>query len=408
MIIRLHTLTAIWISLLSASASALAADVDWPMYNQTYEAQRFSSLQQIDTTNVSGLKEVCKVRVGELGGFGGSPIVVGGWMYVTVGNATLAMNPIDCAIQWKTLYVPDERAPAGNGNRGAAFAEGRLFRGTGDGRIIALDARNGREIWRTKGADPTAGENISAAPIVWDGKVFIGVGGSELGIHGRVLALDAATGAIRWQFNTVPQDKEPGVETWKGDSWKSGGGGTWSTVSLDPASGELFVPVGNPSPDFFLPYRQNKGKKETNLYTNSIVAINAKSGNLGWYFQATPADDKDLDQAAAPMLFAMADGRAALAAASKDGYMRVLDRATHRVLYKVQVTTILNENKPVTAKGIEACPARWVARSGTGQRMTCASARLSSAQSTGAASSSGTTQSSTGKARRFTADASPR
>jgi PQQ-dependent dehydrogenase (methanol/ethanol family) len=231
-----------------------------------------------------------------------------------------------------------------------------LFRGTGDGRVIALDAATGREIWRIKGADPTAGENISAAPLVWDGNVFVGIGGSELGIHGRVLALDAATGALRWQFNTVPQGTEPGVETWKGDSWKTGGGGTWSTVTLDPATGELFVPVGNPAPDFFLPYRQQRGKSGINLYTNSIVAIDARSGHLDWYFQATPADDRDLDQAAAPMLFTLREGRTAVAAASKDGYLRVLDRATHRLLYKVPVTTIRNENRPVTSKGLETCP----------------------------------------------------
>jgi alcohol dehydrogenase (cytochrome c) len=340
----------------SCATGVLAADVDWPMYNQTYDAQRYSPLQQIDASNVSSLKEVCRVRVGELGGFGGSPIVVSGTMYVTVGNATLAMNPVDCAIRWKTLYVPEERAPAGAGNRGVAFSEGRLFRGTGDGRVIAFEAATGREVWRVKGADPTAGENISAAPVVWDGKVFIGIGGSELGIRGRVLALDVHTGAVRWQFNTVPQGTEFGVDTWKGDSWKTGGGGTWSTVTLDPVTSELFVPVGNPAPDFFLPYRQPRGKNGTNLFTNSIVALDARSGRLGWYFQATPSDDRDLDQAAAPMLFTLPEGRAALAAASKDGYLRVLDRATHRLLYKVPITTIRNENRPVTSKGLETCP----------------------------------------------------
>lgn len=340
----------------TGAASVLAADTEWPMYNQTYDAQRYSSLQQIDSSNASGLKEVCRMRVGDLGGFGGSPIVVGNTMYVTVGNATLAMNPVDCSIRWKTLYVPEDRAALGAGNRGAAFAEGRLFRGTGDGRIIALNAATGHEIWRVKAADPTAGENFSAAPIVWEGKVFIGVGGSELGIHGRVIAVDAASGEVRWQFNTVPQGTEPGVETWKGDTWKTGGGGTWSTSTLDPGTGELFVPVGNPAPDFFLPYRQPRGKNGTNLYTNSVVALDARTGHLNWHFQATPADDHDLDQAAAPMLFKLGDGRAAMAAASKDGYLRVIDRATHRLLYKVKTTTILNESRPVTTKGIKVCP----------------------------------------------------
>ncbi len=343
-------------ALLGGSASVLAADVGWPMYNQTYDAQRYSSLQQIDATNVANLKEVCRVRVGELGGFGAGPIVVNGMMYITVGNATLAMNPVDCGIQWKTIYTSDGKPPAGTGNRGVAFAGGRLFRGTGDGRVIALDAATGRELWRTQGADPSVGESISAAPIVWDNKVFIGIAGSELGVHGRILAFDTATGAIRWQFNTIPQGTEFGVDTWKADSWKTGGGGTWSTLSLDPESGELFIPVGNPSPDFFLPHRDARRKTGANLFSNSVVAVDARTGHLDWYFQATPSDDKDLDQAAAPMLFKLGDGRAALAAASKDGYLRVIDRATHRLIYKLPVTTIRNEDKPVTSKGLETCP----------------------------------------------------
>ncbi|MEP7243131.1 MAG: PQQ-binding-like beta-propeller repeat protein [Gammaproteobacteria bacterium] len=356
------TFRTLFCTVLSAMAGAacapcvLAADVDWPMYNQTYDAQRYSSLKQIDATNVAGLKEVCRVRVGELGGFGGSPIVVGGMMYVTVGNATLAMNPVDCGIKWKTLYVSEGRASAGAATRGAAFSDGRLFRGTGDGHVTALDAASGRELWRTKGADSSVGESLSAAPIVWDNKVFIGIAGSEMGVHGRILAFDATTGAIRWQFNTVPQGTQFGVDTWKGDSWKTGGGGTWSTLSLDPETGELFIPVGNPSPDFFLPHRDVRRKTGANLFTNSIVAVDARTGHLDWYFQATPSDDKDLDQAAAPMLFKLGDGRAVLAAASKDGYLRVIDRKTHRLLYKLPVTTIRNEDKPVTAKGLETCP----------------------------------------------------
>ncbi|HEV7716999.1 MAG TPA: hypothetical protein VGO53_15475, partial [Steroidobacteraceae bacterium] len=154
----------------------------------------------------------------------------------------------------------------------------------------------------------------------------------------------------------MPRGTEPGVETWKGTSWQTGGGGTWSTVSLDPSTGEVFVPVGNPSPDFFPSHRVAHAKIGENLFTNAIVAVNARSGALGWYFQATPADDRDLDQAAAPMLFTLANGRGALAAASKDGYLRVIDRASHKLLYKATVTTVRNEGKPVTAKGLESCP----------------------------------------------------
>jgi alcohol dehydrogenase (cytochrome c) len=335
-------------------ALAQAADADWPMYNQTHDARRYSPLDQINADNVAGLKEVCRQRVGELGAFGGSPIVADGVMYVTFGNATLAMNPVDCGINWKSLYVPDRGR--GGGNRGAAISEGTLFRGTSDGRVIAIEAATGREKWRTQVADPLAGENAIAAPIVWNRKVFLGIGGSEMGIRGRVMSLDAETGVSLWRFNTVPQGIEFGTETWKGDSWKTGGGGTWSTATLDPETGEVFFPIGNPAPDFFTPSRLARHKAGVNLFTNSILTLDARSGALAWYFQATPADDRDLDQAAAPMLFTLANGRKALAAASKDGYLRVIDRATHRLIYQVAITTMRDEKKPVTAKGVVACP----------------------------------------------------
>ncbi len=340
----------------AATTAAFAADADWPMFNQTYDAQRFSPLKQIDASNVGQLEEVCRVRVGELGGFGPGPIIVGSVLYVTAGNATIAMNPVDCGILWKTIYTSEGRAALGTGNRGVAFADGRLYRGVGDGHVISLDAGSGRELWRVNGADPTKGESISAAPVVWDNKVFIGIAGSELGVRGRILAFDANTGASVWTFHTVPEPNEFGGDTWKGDSWKQGGGGTWSTFTLDPESGELFVPVGNPAPDFFLSHRDVRRKTGANLFTNSTIALNARTGKLEWYFQSTPSDDKDLDQASPPMLFKLANGRMALASASKDGYMRVIDRETHKLIYKVTTTTIRNEDKRVTTKGIEACP----------------------------------------------------
>jgi PQQ-dependent dehydrogenase (methanol/ethanol family) len=326
------------------------------MYNQTYDGQRYSALTQINTGNVRELKEACRVRLGEIGGFGGSPVVVKGVLYITFRNATVALNPVDCGVIWKTLYVPEQNEPIASGNRGVAYFDGRLFRGTGDGRLIALDAATGQELWRARPADPTVGEWLTAAPIVWDRKVFIGVAGSDFGIRGRMLAFQADTGALAWQFNTVPQAAEFGADTWKGDSAQTGGGGMWSTVTLDPATGELFVPVGNPAPDFFLASRFVKSRVGQNLFTNSVVALDARSGRLQWHFQATPSDDRDLDQAAAPMLFTLGNGTKVLAAASKDGYLRVVDRSTHKLVYRVPVTTIRNEHKPVTEKGVEACP----------------------------------------------------
>jgi alcohol dehydrogenase (cytochrome c) len=329
----------------------VATDSQWPMFNGTYDAQRFAALAQIDSSNVAGLKEACRVRVGTAGGFPTGPVLVGNALYVTAGDATLALDPTDCAVNWKSIYVPEEHEPIGGSNRGVAYANGRVFRGTGDGRVLALDAATGREIWRVAAAEPAAGEWVTAAPIAWGNNIYVGVAGSEFGVRGRMLAFDANTGQRVWQFNTVPQGTEPGVATWKGDSWKTGGGGTWSTATLDADSGELFVPVGNPAPDFDVTRRDGP-----NLYTNSVVVLNASTGKLLWWYQATPYDDRDLDQAAAPMLFSMRNGVKALAAASKDGYLRVIARKTHKLLYQLPVTTIRDEKKHVSESGLVACP----------------------------------------------------
>jgi alcohol dehydrogenase (cytochrome c) len=342
-----------------ASAAPVAADADseWPMFNQSYDGQRYSELKQINRDNVSQLQELCRVRVGDVGGFPVGPILVDGVMYLTFRDATVAVNPVDCGINWKVVHRPVKGgAPGGGPNRGVAYLDGHLYRGTGDGALLALDAATGRELWQVAAADRAAGEGLTSAPVIWNGRVFIGIAGSEVGVKGRILAFDAKDGKLLWQFHTVPQAGEFGNETWKDDSWRTGGGGTWSTFTLDPASGELLVPVGNPSPDFFLPARIGNSKLGQNLFTNSVVSLDAVSGKLKWWFQATPGDDRDLDQAAAPMLFNLANGSPALAAASKDGYLRVIDRSTHRLIYKVPTTTIRNQSGEIPESGLVTCP----------------------------------------------------
>jgi alcohol dehydrogenase (cytochrome c) len=341
----------------TTAATQRTPDAEWPMYNGTYDGQRYSHLDRIDADNVGGLKEVCRVRVGDAGGFSGSPVVVDGVMYVTFRNSTLALNPVDCGVIWKTLYVPEQREPIPAANRGVAVLDGRLFRGTGDGRLLALEAATGREVWRVVPADPTAGEWLSAAPVAWDHKIYIGVAGSDFGIRGRMLAFEPEHGGLLWRFNLIPQPPEFGSSTWQGDTWRTGGGGTWSTVTIDPLTGEIFVPVGNPAPDLILPTRITKDNPlGQDLFTSAVVALDARSGRLRWYYQATAHDERDFDQAAAPMLFEMSNGRRALAAASKDGYLRVIDRTTHQLIYKLPTTTIRNEDKLLTARPLEVCP----------------------------------------------------
>ena len=334
----------------TATSAKAAPDAEWPMYNKEYNGQRYSTLDQINTDNVGALREICRVRVEKGVSFHAGQVVINGVMYITTDLITEAINPATCDVIWKNIYTPDKPEHWFN-NRGVAYADGRLFRGTGDDRVIAFDAKTGKELWRVVAGDHTV-EWFAAAPIVWHDMVFIGVAGAEWGIKGRIMAFSAKTGKQLWSFNLVPQGKEFGTDTWKGDSWKTGGGGTWSTVTLDEATGELFIPVANAAADF----DQSDRGHGSNLFTDSIVVLDARSGKLKWWYQATINDDKDRDIGAAPMLFTTADGREAMAIGSKDGYLHVVDRKSHKLLYKQAVTTISNVDARVTAEGIHVCP----------------------------------------------------
>jgi len=326
------------------------ADAEWATYNKDYLGHRFSPLKQIHTQNVGSLKEVCRVKLAELTSFHTGPVLVDGIMYVTTARDTFALDPRNCAVIWKATWEPEDVMNPTT-NRGVAYMDGRLFRGTNDGRIIALDAKTGKQLWKTVAADPKKAYYMSAAPIAWSGLVFMGTAGSDSGIRGRMMAYDAATGREVWRFNTIPMPGEPGYDTWKsGVSADTGGGGTWTSYALDVKTGELFVPVANPAPDFNVAYRPGD-----NLFTNSLVVLDARTGKLKWWFQATPNDGYDYDLGAAPVLYTDARGKDVVALGSKDGYVYVVDRSTHKLRFKTPVTTINNSGAP-TPEGVVACP----------------------------------------------------
>ena len=320
------------------------------MYNSNYESTRYVGLRSIDTRNVSRLREVCRVKVGTAGAFQSGLIQANGLLYLTTASATVALDPTDCTVVWKNVYRPEQNEPFPV-NRGPAFSAGRIFRGTTDCRLLALDASTGNLLWQVKACDPENGEWLAAAPIVWDGLVFIGIAGGDSGVKGRMFAFDAHDGREVWKFHTVAQRGELGGDTWKGDTALTGGGGTWSSYTLDTHTSELFVSVGNPAADFDAQTRAG-----ANLFTNSLLVLDAHTGNLKWWYQLRSHDDKDLDLGAAPMLFELADGRPAVALGSKDGHLYILDRRSHRLLSKTPVTTVLNQDVPVTEQGIKSCP----------------------------------------------------
>jgi len=339
------------LGVLQAGIACGQAAVGWPSYNLGYSSERYSPLAEITPRNVGRLGPVCETQVGEMGPFQSGLLVIGRRLYLTTPRSTLALDAVTCAVIWRHVHAQ----PGYNinpSNRGPAYADGRVFRGTADGAVLALDAATGAQLWKVQAGRPERGEVFSAAPIVWRGRLYIGTTGGDWGGQGRVMAFDARDGHELWRFNVVPQDHEAGADTWNlAPGAARGGGSTWSSYTLDPASGELFLATGNPAPAL-APNR----RAGANLFTDALVVLDAASGKLDWYVQPLPGDALDYDMAAAPMLYRDARGRALVALAGKDGYLYLIDRATHRSIAQVPVTTIVDRGVVPTVAGVRVCP----------------------------------------------------
>jgi PQQ-dependent dehydrogenase (methanol/ethanol family) len=336
-------------------ASAFAQDatpgVQWPSYNNRLNGQRYSPLKQVTPGNAAQLGEVCRVQIDGPTSFHSGLVVVDGVIYTNTGRETVALDATTCAVRWKVSHTSEEGSYSPS-SRGLAVMGGRVFRGTGDTRLIALDAATGKLLWKNVIGDPGLGEGASAAPLAWQGVVYMGIAGSELGVRGRVMAFDAATGKELWRFNTIPMGSETGAETWKRkESAKTGGGGVWGALSLDVTTGELFVPVGNPWPDIDMGYRPGE-----NLFTDSVVVLDARTGALKWWHQVAPADWQDLDMVAAPVLYRDSRIRDLAVIAGKDGYVTAIDRDTRKVVFRTPVTTVEHIYLKPSAEGSKMCP----------------------------------------------------
>ena len=246
-----------------APGAASGADSDWPSYNKTLTSNRFSGLDQINRGNAGKLKVLCTYDTGQYTGFTSGLLEVNGALIFATEYDIFSIDPATCHENWRAHEDYQPATPQGV-NRGAAYIDGLIFRGTQDGRVLAYDFKTGKRVWATSIADPSKGESAPAAPIAWNGLVFIGNAGGDLkGVKGRMYALDAKTGKIVWEFYLVPKgpnDPTRGPEakspldsaTW--ESTNPGipitGGATWTSYTLDPATGLLYVPGGNPAPDF--------------------------------------------------------------------------------------------------------------------------------------------------------------
>jgi alcohol dehydrogenase (cytochrome c) len=320
------------------TAAALAADQDTPgdvlTSGMGYGQQRFSPLRQIDTRTVSRLVPVWNMSTNNMLGDEAQPLVHEGVMYYTTGKATYAIDALTGRMRWKHEldYGPDigRAALSGQVNRGPALFEGRLFRTTLDAHVLALDAKTGRELWKSKSADYTKGYSMSVAPLVANGVLVTGIGCGEHGGRGYIEAWDPATGRQLWRRYTVPAPGEAGSETWPAnDAWTRGGGPAWLTGSYDPALDLVYWGVGNASP------WNARDRKGDNLYTASVLAMRPKTGELVWHYQFTPNDTFDYDGNNEMVLADVTvDGkrRKVLMQANRNGYLYVLDRANGALL----------------------------------------------------------------------------
>lgn len=333
-----------------ACAADKPADTGWLGFNGSYEGTRFSPLAQIDTNNVSTLTEVARFKIPETMSFQAGPVVVGDTMYVTTVTSTYAIDARTGEQRWVRTIEP-KTLMIGTPVRGVAYADGRLFRGTMDGHVLALDAKTGEVVWDVVSVDYKDGEYYTAVPLVWNGMVILGNSGSDMGGTGHIRAFDASSGKVLWNFDNVATTGEAG-KTWPNDrSKKKAGGGMYSSFALDPETGVFYSPVGNPGPDFAHDYRRGD-----NLYTCSVVMLDAKSGQLKGYRQFVKNDFHDWDIAASPILFTSKAGRPMVAVAGKNGYLYGLSRDLSQEFFKVPVTRIENVDAPMTKEGTRYLP----------------------------------------------------
>jgi len=342
---------------------------DWPSYNRTLTSQRYSPLSEINAKNVGQLKILCTYDTHQYVSFESGLIVVDNALIGTTEFDIFSLNPETCAENWRTHEdYPPSLIPV---NRGAAYMDGRLFRGTEDGRVLAYEFKTGKRLWQTTIADAKLGESVPSAPIAWDGLVYVGnAGGDYKGGKGHMYALDAKSGKIVWEFYLAPKTEGDaprgpvGASPLDGSSWKNApgipvsGGGTWTSYTLDTKTGQLYVPGGNPAPDYVVGGLEGKNPREGgNLYSDSVVVLDAKTGDYKNHFKLVPHDWHDWDVSNPPVLIQTTGGKQLMAVAPKDGHLYGYDLATNMQLYRVPVTTIENADAPFPlGKSVHFCP----------------------------------------------------
>ena len=320
---------------------------NWLTYGRTYNEQRFSPLNQITDQNIHQLGLTWYFDLDTRRGQEATPLVVDGVMFFTTAwSKVVALDAATGALRWSY----DPKVPPAWGvnaccdvvNRGAAAWMGKVYVGTLDGRLIALDAATGQPVWETLTIDPNSRYTITGAPRVVKGKVLIGNAGAEFGVRGYISAFDANTGKLIWRFYTVPGDPshpfespilEKAAKTWSGEWWKNGGGGTvWDGMAYDPQLDLLYIGTGNADP---WARKARNSQSQDNLFTSSLIALKPDTGEYVWHYQENPNDEWDYDSAQQIILADLAiEGqvRQVLLHAPKNGFFYLLDRATGKLI----------------------------------------------------------------------------
>jgi alcohol dehydrogenase (cytochrome c) len=329
---------------LAMGIASMASAQNWPMYGGDSGNTRFSTSNQINAGNVNKLKVQWALQLGTNRSQESTPILVGDTLFVTSSfgpKNTFAVDAKTGQVKW--TYQPDipkgieQYACCDVNNRGVAHADGRIFVGRLDAHVVALDAKTGKELWKTQVVDYTQGSVITSPPTLVKNLVITGFGGGEYGVRGAIVALDQATGKEVWRTQTVPQPGEPGGDSWKGDSGKLGGAVAWHIGSYDPKLNLVYYGTSNPSP-WSASVRGNDSSdigKFSNLYSASVLALNAETGKITWHYQFTPHDAWDYD-GVNELVFAdyPVDGKKvpAIMQANRNGFFYVIDRANGKLL----------------------------------------------------------------------------
>jgi len=313
---------------------------NWLTYSGTYQSQRYTTLDEITPENAKDLEIAWIHQVNALDKFEPTPLVDDGVMYFTPPpNDVVAMDARTGRIFWKYEHdLPTNiTACCGKVNRGLAMLGELLYLATLDCKLIAFDSQTGVKQWEKRVCEYPIGYALALAPLAVKDKIIVGTAGGELGIRGFLAAYDAKTGEEAWKFHTVPGPGEPGHETWENDAWKTGGASIWLTGSYDPELNLTYWGVGNPAPDWNATVRPGD-----NLYSSSVIALDADTGELKWHFQFTPHDEWDWDSVQIPVLVDRpwkGEDRKLMLWGNRNGFFYVLDRATGEFLLGEPFTT---------------------------------------------------------------------